>query len=306
MVMKFLSVIATFIIAIFFISYVFQHMPGPPVALKVDDSRSSFDDRFDYGAAPVFADNLRFSHNLISYNIDEGCNSYRKDMMTRAFHIFTSETGVVSFYESKENPDIEVSCSNEFVDLGDELFAAGEGGPSRIINTSWFKVIEKGNILLYDDGDCDYPVVALHELGHVFGFAHSNDTKNIMYNTSDCDQRISENMIKTMKTLYSLEALPDARIDSVEGNIRGRFLSFNISVLNEGLVGIDDINLTIFADGEEVDSVNLGDIDVGYGRSLDIQNMMLNGPAEEIKFVLDNEGVVSEMDEDNNVIFMSV
>ena len=83
-------------------------------------------------------------------------------------------------------------------------------------------------------------------------------------------------------------------------------LDFNISILNEGLVGIDSINLTIFADKEKIDVVELGNIDIGYGRTLKVENMKLGGVSESVEFVLDAEGRIRELNKENNVVEMTL
>jgi len=299
-------VLIVFLMIVFSFAFVYENLPKKPVELKVNYLEPEVGEIIEYGAVPVFAENLRFNHNLISYSIDEGCDSVRRDDMVEAFNIFSEEVEIVSFFEDGDDPDILVGCSDDFVGMGENLFAAGEGGPSRIINTSLFRTIEEGNVILYNGNDCDYPIVALHELGHVFGFDHSADPLNIMYNVSDCGQRMSGDMVELMVELYSIEALSDAGISEVEAVLKGRYLDFNISVLNEGMVGIRNITLTVLVDDEIVDVVELGEIGIGYGRTLRIQNMRVPGGVEVVRFVLDREDVVRELNEGNNVVEMSV
>jgi hypothetical protein len=296
-----------FLLFVFSFAFMIESLPKEPVELRLNSFEPESLELIEYGATPVFAENLRFNHNLISYFIENYCDGERRNNMITAFDIFSKEVGVVSFFEGKSSSDIRIGCSDEFVELGENLFAAGEGGPSRIINTSGFKVIEEGMILLYEAEDCDYPIVELHELGHVFGFDHSKDPKNIMYNVSDCDQRMSKDMVDLMKELYLIEALPDARIENVDGIVKGRYLDFNISILNEGLLSIEGIDLTILADGEEVDVVNLGELGVGYGRTLRVENMKLPGSnIESLEFIVDEAELIREIREDNNIVEMVV
>ena len=323
MVFKVIVTILVFLMLIFGFSMVFQNLPIGDVKLKLNylnpetpllaENGSIIQNLVRYGAVPVFAKNLRFNHNLLSYSIGEGCDISHRNDMVAAFNIFSSEVKIVSFYEKLGDSDINVECSDEYIELGKDLFAAGEGGPSKIINTSGFKIIEKGKVILYNGGDCDYPIVALHELGHVFGFGHSPDPKNIMFNVSGCDQRMSDDMVDIITELYSIEPLSDAKIDSVSGSVMGNYLNFNISVLNEGLIGIDNISLTVFSstkdnssEWEVVDNVRLGEIGIGYGRTLRLENMKLPRNVKRIKFAVDADNVVRELDEDNNVVEMRV
>jgi len=306
MIGKVVGVILVFMVLVFSFAFVVENLLQDPVRLKVNYLEPERGEFVEYGAVPVFAENLRFNHNLISYSFVEGCDAKRIGEMRGAFNIFASAVRIVSFYEVEDDGDILVGCSNKFVELGDSLFAAGEGGPSKIVNTSGFKVIEEGKIVLYRSDMCAYPVVALHELCHVFGFDHSLDPENIMFNTSGCNQRMSDDMVEVIRELYSIEILADARIGNISSVAQGKYLDFNISILNEGLIGIDSIDLTILGDGEIVDVVDLGEIDVGYGRTLRVENMWVGFGVERVEFVVDAGDLVRELDEGNNVVEMIV
>lgn len=314
MVWKVISAILVFLIVVFSFAFMFDNLPGgKSVVLTKNYLEPERVELFEYEAVPVFIKNLRFNHNLISYSIDESCDSERRGDMIKAFNIFSDAVKVISFFEvethsgvSSNKVDILVGCSDDFIELGDNLFAAGEGGPSKIINTSLFRTIEEGKILLYGVNNCRYPIVALHELGHVFGFDHSDDPNNIMYNTSDCGQRMSDDMVELMVELYSIEALSDARISKLDAVLHGRYLDFNISVLNGGLIDIDDIDLTILANGDVVQVVDLGELGIGYGRTLRVENMKIPWGIEEVEFVLDARDLVRELDEGNNFVSMTI
>ena len=115
MAWKVVSVMLVFLLVVFSVALVFDNLPKVGVALKtnyLEPERVAF---VEYGAAPVFAENLRFNHNLISYSIDEGCDSERRVDMSGAFNMFSGSVKVVSFYELEVGGDILVGCSNEFV-----------------------------------------------------------------------------------------------------------------------------------------------------------------------------------------------
>jgi CARDB protein/matrixin len=300
---KLVNTILVFMMVVFSVAFVLDNLPRKPVELKTNYLEPEREAMVEYGAVPVFAENLRFNHNLISYLISEDCDFERRSDMVEAFNIFADKMKIVSFYEVVDDADILVGCSDDFIKLGEELFAAGEGGPSRIINTSLFRTIEEGKITLYNRKDCDYPIVALHELCHVFGFDHSEDPMNTMYSVADCRQRMSEDMVVLMVELYSIEALADARINWLNASLKGKYLSFNISVLNEGMLSIDALNLTILADGEEVQVVDLGEIGIGFGRILRVENMRMSSSIDDkLEFILDAEDKVRELNEGNNVV----
>ena len=305
MIGKLIALVVLLAMLVFSVGFFYQSLPGEPVELEVKEIVPEPIEIVDYGAVPVFADNLRFNHKLISYFISDECSDVRRNAMIRAFVSFEDEMGIVSFNEVSSEADIEVGCSDDYIPLGEQLFAAGEGGPSRIINASVFKTIEKGKISLYHDPRCDYPVVEVHELCHVFGFDHSMDPGNIMYNISSCKQRISEDMVKLINGLYSIDPLPDAVITDVAAVKRGRYLDFNVTVLNEGMMEIDSINLSIFANGEFVQDMDFGEIGIGYGRTLRTTGTKLSSRnIKSIDFIVDEANLVEELNEANNAVQM--
>jgi len=307
MIGKIIAVILVLIMIFFSLIFVYQNVPREPVALKMGNVVPETIELIGYGAVPVFSERLRFNHNIISYFIEGECDGVRREAMVEAFALFANKMRIVSFYEVSADADINVGCSDNYISLGENLFAAGEGGPSIIINTSNFKTIEEGKISLYDDPRCDYPVVELHELGHVFGFDHSSDPNNIMYNTSNCNQRISKDMVKLINDLYSIEPLADASLNNIKAVKRGKYMDFNITVLNDGMLEIDDIALTIVVDGENIEVMELGEIGIGYGRTLRAENVKLPSMnVDKIKFVVDKDNVVRELNEENNVVEMVV
>ena len=309
MVEKIISAIFIISILTFFLSFIYLNLPQEPVEMTLDNVSYEEPIIISYNNTPVFIENLRFNHNNISYFIEDECAGVREDSMIEAFDIFENEMHLISFYwiENRTEADINVGCSDNYIELSESLFVAGEGGPSRIINTSIFKLIEKGKISLYKDPRCDYPVIGLHELLHVFGFDHSDNPESIMYNVSKCSQRITQDMIDLIDRLYSIEPLADALIDNLTAIKKGRYLDFNITVLNEGLIGIDFINLTIFADGKEFQTIDLGELDVGYGRTLRATNSKLpSRNVDKIEFVLDSDNNIRELNEENNFMQMSI
>jgi len=318
MIGKLIAVIIVFVALFFSLSYLYQNLPQDPIKMTANTTEFEPTQIIDYGATPVFAENLRFNHNNISYSIEPSCSEVRITAMREAFGIFEEKMKVISFREvahagvpSEEGKDgeadIMVGCSDEFIELGEHLFAAGEGGPSEIINMSHFKVIQKGKILLYRDPQCDRPVVELHELLHVFGFDHTSDPKSLMYNTTNCDQKITIDMIDLIKRLYSINPLPDARISELSASKKGIYLDFNITILNEGLTGIENINLSLIANGKEIDTIIFDEIGIGYKKTLRVTDMKLpSRNIETIDFVIDYKSMVEELNEDNNLVQMTI
>jgi len=288
--------------------FIYQNLPGEPVDFIKKGSIDDGSINLNYGDTPVFMENLRFNHNNISFFIESSCSTERRESTREAFNIFEVSTGIINFREvGNSNADIKVGCSDNYIPVGETHFAAGEGGPSLIINTSVFKIIEEGKIALYRETACDYPVVELHELGHVFGFDHSPNPSNIMYNISNCNQRITPDMINIIRELYLIEPLPDAKIKEISVVKRGRYLDFNISIQNEGLSEIPKSKLTILTGGELVDKFELSEIKIGFGQSLQVTNLKLpSRSTSQVEFYLDLENKIREINENNNFVNLEI
>ncbi len=308
MILKILEVLILIGLIIGGAFFIYQNLPGEPVDFVRRGSIDNSSINLNYGDTPVFMKNLRFNHNNITFFIEGTCSSDRRESTRRAFNLFSESVEIISFREvESSNADIKVGCSDNYIEVGETHFAAGEGGPSLIINTTGFKIIEEGKIALYRESSCDYPVVEIHELGHVFGFDHSSNPSNIMYNISNCNQKITPDMVKIIKELYSIEPLPDAKIKEINVVKRGRYLDFNLSIQNEGLSEIPKSTLTILADGEIVDKFELNEIKIGFGQSLQVTNLKLpSRSTSQVEFYLDLENKIKEINENNNFVKLGI
>ncbi|MBT3397545.1 hypothetical protein HOA55_03870 [archaeon] len=261
----------------------------------------------DYGKTPVLYRNLRFDHNRISYSLEETCPAVNKEKMIEGFAELSNKINVISFYETEGEPDIQVSCSEEDIEIESNLFVAGEGGPTKIINASAFGIIKQGKILLYEEPRCDYPVVEIHELLHVLGFDHSTNPNNILFNVSRCDQRVTSDIVRLLDELYSIEALPDLSIEDLVASTKGRYLDFNVTVENIGLMDSSESSLTVSSGGKEIHKFDLGAIKAGAKGTLKAQNVKLfSSDSSSIEFTIDRENTIRELKEGNNLIRMIV
>ena len=299
--MFFALILITLILGSF---YFYSYAPGDPVELEVLKEETIYKEDIDYGDTPVFLDNLRFREKEISYYIDFSCSRKRQNSMIDAFEIFEQEVGILSFFEvfNKESAKIFIHCSKEEIEISDTLFAAGEGGPSKIINTSYFNIIEEGKILLYKDQKCENPVVEIHELGHVLGFNHSEDPENVMYPVSRCEQKIMPDMKKAIEQIYHVPSISDGYIEELSAVKRGSRIDFNITITNIGLDKIENMSLDLIYNGKSFETFYLEEIGVGYGRTLTATNVRLpSRNVDVIDFVLDKENLIQEINEDNNL-----
>jgi hypothetical protein len=282
--------------------YLFNNLPINPVEFTTERIEDNSTDIISYGTTPVFAKNMRFDHNEISYFIENSCSSLRVSKMEEAFKIFNENVEIVSFSKiNNEDADILIACSDEDIKVGRNLFAAGEGGPTKYIKVGEFNIIEEGKIYLYKGSECDYPIIELHELFHVFGFDHSNDPRSIMYSIYRCDQKITSDIIDILKELYSIEPLPDLRITNLNAVKNGRYLNFEITISNEGLSDVRGANLVIISEEKEIERFSLKEIYKGYARTLTVTNLkMFSSNINIIDFYVDYGNLIPEIDENNN------
>jgi len=252
----------------------------------------------DFPNGTLFYPNLRFREKTISYSVNESCDDSKAKDARLAFDILENET--VLKFEEKDRGDIWVSCSNSSNVPQDGFFIAGEGGPNSIINASNFYIINGGTILLYRDNFCKTPIVAIHEILHVIGFKHSSNKKSIMYEVSDCNQRLSPDIIKVINSVYDYPTLPDLTIRKVEAIKEGRFLNFEVEIFNAGLDFSSNSKIGIFADGKLIGEYDVGELEVGEGKIIKVSNLRSSSNFDELSFKVDFDEKIFEIYEDNN------
>jgi len=243
-------------------------------------------------------ENMRFKTNKISYYFASECERDKMERMANAFDYIKNRTGI-EFYESSSG-EIKVTCGKEY--KREELLVAGEGGPTGVINTSLFKVISGGQImLLYSEPPCeDKYNVELHELLHVFGFGHSDNPKSIMYNLSSCDQTVDIEIINKLISLYSIPSLPDLYFTEVYASKRGNYLNINFTIRNQGLEDAHKVIVNLTVDSKAVDHFDFDKIGIGEGRIYYAGNLKVPLSTETVKLSINSEREIS--DSNNEVI----
>ncbi|MEM3074959.1 MAG: CARDB domain-containing protein [Candidatus Pacearchaeota archaeon] len=251
----------------------------------------------DFPDGALFYPNLRFPQRIISFHIEENCNENRANLIRKAFEILDNET-ILNFIEM-EKGNIEVTCGEKETPQ-EEYFIAGEGGPISIINASNYYVITNGTVLLYRDNKCPIPIVGIHEILHVLGFKHSLNKKSIMYEISDCNQKITKEIVDIINNNYKTETLPDLIIKKASAVKYGNRLYFEVEVFNAGLSSAINSTVGIFADGKELAKYDVESLDIGSGRVIIVSNLRSSGEIKEILFFADILNQVYEIDEGNN------
>ncbi len=250
------------------------------------------------GEGTQFYPNMRFPSRSISYRLESVCPQKRWEDVERAFEIISEKT-VLEFYESKENPEIRILCSQIAPEPKQEgHFIAGEGGPTEIINTTNYAIILSGNISLYREEKCEEPKIAIHEILHALGFDHYNNSQSIMNPVTGCMQEIDSYIIEEINRIYKTNSLPDLIIDSVSANKTGRYLNFEINVSNQGLADAENAELEVYNSDGKAANFTLGKIEMGMKKMLSVQNIKLSGSSEQIIIVVNLDEM--ELDKQNN------
>lgn len=312
-VLTFILIVVLVGLAVYFGYFVYSNLPGDPESGSVSFNPITENGREDINLSAVrqFYSNMKFNHNQISYTLDDTCLAERKRRILMAFDELSKQVNAINFYEVSDNPNIEISCSEENKpSINEDYFIAGEGGAREIIQTGKFNVINGGIILFYDEKEglhCDYPNIELHELMHVFGFGHSEEEGSIMYPyLESCEQVLDSSIIDQLNELYAVENLPDLYFSEVKAIRKGRYLDFNLTIKNAGVKDVPSVNFSVFDEGEFVDTKQLDEIRYGAGMIIEITNFKLNNrDSEEVKFVIDSLDLIEELDEENNVAKVS-
>ena len=291
-----------FIVVVISMLAVYWFVPFNSVQFEVKSGNYNFTVGNESKGIIQFYPNMRFPSPMISYRIDN-CPLQKKNDMERAFEIIENKTSL-TFYPVTSNEEISVTCDSKNKIEGG-LFIAGEGGPTNITRSGEYNVILHGTILLIRQSECERPNVAIHELLHVLGFAHSSNPNNIMYEVSRCNQVIGDDTIELLNNLYAIPSYPDLAFENVSAKMNGKYLDANISVRNIGLRRAGSAKIGIYADGEFAKSINLDSLDVGYGKVILLRNtLILKSNIKELSFIIDYSG--NELKKENNKIVLEV
>ncbi len=259
---------------------------------------------FDVSDGGQFYPNMRYRGNRISYEIEQACDEIKEDEAIGAFGILESRT-ILEFYPSSSNPELRILCSNVAPEPENEgFFVAGEGGPSKVINSSRYSIILEGKISLFRDSNCEKPQIALHEVLHSLGFDHNNNTASIMYPTTNCQQQLDNYIVEEINRLYSVKSASDLIVSEVNANKTGRYISFDAVVSNIGLKEASSAYLKVYTGGEEAKAFDLENVGIGVRKVLNVHNLRGSKDFNTIRFVVETPD--EEITLDNNEVVLNL
>lgn len=244
--------------------------------------------------------NMRFNHNTISYGFHSTCTESKRMKVHKAFNILEEKVVPLNFVEAISQPDIIIDCSKEEVKTGTNTYQAGLGGPSTL-NLSIYPLIVSGEVTLYGQKlECDYPVVEIHEILHVFGYNHVNNSNSIMYPyLNDCEQKLDSFFVEHLTELYSIEPKAEIYFSELDANITKGYLNFKIKITNQGLIDIHTASLKITSEKKEIKNYDLEDFEPGLTKTVSITNLRLPRSLEQLKFEIVTES--KEYNKSNNI-----
>lgn len=243
----------------------------------------------------MFMQNMRFNTNNLSYYFLD-CEQDKKDRTLEAFTLVSTETEIISFYETnfEEKAKIKIYCSAIKKPTRNNSFVAGEGGPDSLINLSLYPLINSGQIYLYgiqNKNECEYPIVEIHELMHVFGFDHLQDKESVLYPYISCEQRITPEIISELKRLYLIEPKADLLIKYANISKGGIYLNFELSIENRGLITATKTNLEIYDNSNnKIGNFTIDTLEPGTTNTITLTNFKLpSRNTNNLKFVIRTE-----------------
>ena len=247
-----------------------------------------------------FYPNMRYVNRTITYEVASECSATKRASIQSAF-LQLEQMTVLRFTQRDYRPEIIYLCSNLPSDpesIGH--FVAGEGGPTQIINTTQYAVILAGKVSLYRPEKCESPIIALHETLHALGFDHTSEKKSIMFPITDCEQKVDQFIIDQLNMLYEREPAPDITIEKVDAKALGRYLDFEISIANYGLMDARNVTLAISTPSEFVKSFPMDEIGLGQRKTLTASNVRIPRGVEHLTFAIRVGHSENELSYNNN------
>ncbi len=249
-----------------------------------------------------FVPDMRFESGRISYYINTDCSLKQKINMIYAMDLLTNATDIISFYtKDKDKAEIFISCSEVAYSGEKDVFAAGEAKPTEYLNLTYYPLIKKGKITISKQFNCDYPVLEMHELMHVFGFDHLNDSTSLMYPYADCNRTLDKPLIKMLKTLYADKPVAELLLENIKVSKSQKYLNFTLDITNQGLKVAEGVVLEVYVGKTLIDSGAVGTVEIGQPQLIGVNNIPLpsgNFSTTDFRIVYSGE----EFDKTNNIL----
>jgi hypothetical protein len=249
---------------------------------------------------PLLFENIRFGQMPIKFylDIDSAKNipwfrDSNIENVLEAFDIWSNLTNrKISFVRTlnKSDAQIIVSWSRNLTITNTTSRTVGEGGPIEIVDTGFFNLTIKAIANILPAGiKCIDVNRALHELGHVLGFDHTDNPLDIMYPYESCSRQISQNEIRTLENLYSLEPKAQLHLYNISAFVHYGYLDLNFTVKNVGLVVSPETEVKIYSDNKNIAKVSIANLLPGSSFLGYLKNVKIIYGSKNLTIVVDPE-----------------
>lgn len=267
---------------------------------------------------------LNISHPLLYYNMrwikmpilvkidTSNCDdpSYIANETRRAFELWENETsGIISFKEVEDGYQVTVKCTREmprgyYGDVG-----LAYANITRYSTTNLFTIAEEGEVVIFLlEKKCEKPITIAHELGHILGLGHVDYPNSIMYTYSDvstCGSEFTEDLKNTLKELYKTQPLPDLYFINVSAVSFGPYVNVSFEIANGGIISSPSVDIEVMTNQTKIANYTLDALKAGwYHLPIQINNINIKKPTDEIRMIIDSENLVEELDRGNNEIIL--
>lgn len=258
---------------------------------------------------PLLARNIRWSSLPIKVYVDTSeCSFGEQNDVIRGINHWNSITkmNLFSMVNNISNADVVVRCTSFIEDYKDTsgIVVLGEAKIGSIVNTGLFNVSKNAIVFIKTRSKkCIQPITVIHEFGHVLGLDHVNDTNNVMYPFENCNERVENYTIETIKNLYKYPSLPELSLENITIKAENSKLIISGVVKNYGLKTSNKTQLDVLVDNSKFYSMNIPKLDIGEGVEFTISGVM-NNKFKKISVVIDPYNEVKEMFENNNAFVL--
>lgn len=120
-----------------------------------------------------------------------------------------------------------------------------------------------------------------------------------MFPITNCRQVLDQYIVDEINRVYSIPSYPDLAIEKLSGNKTGRYLSFEIRIVNNGLKDASPATLNVYANGVLINKFDIDQLDLDKKERLAIKNLRIPKEASIIKFEI--QTAEKEISKENNI-----
>jgi len=222
---------------------------------------------------------------------------------TRIWSLETSNLVVFNEMKNKDEASLVINCISGYINQTEEnVYIIGLAGIKSFYEVNNFSIITEAEILLSSTlADCVKPVRILHEIGHILGFNHTDDTSSIMYPEESCTQKFTPEIVDTIRELYKC-SLPDLYFSEAKATWSKEKLNLEIYISNRGTKISEPVDLSIETNNTLIYKGKLDPIPPGKILTIKVEDIKVRNKPENISIIIDPYLNLQEIDKNNNIV----